>query len=155
MDETGRSVDDKGILDTVRRILSEDQARAPETSRRAAAPGGDDDVFELEPAMMVDPAPAAGRPADPVTRVGSLGDSHEPSLVGGATEQATRGAVGSLRSALRDQRALQSHRGGPTIEDVVREEIRPLLSEWLDVNLPSLVERLVRSEIARIVEQGV
>ena len=40
---------------------------------------------------------------------------------------------------------------GPTIEDIVREEIRPLLKAWLDANLPPLVERLVRVEIERVV----
>ena len=41
-------------------------------------------------------------------------------------------------------------RGGPSIEDVVREEIRPLLKDWLDQHLPPLVERLVRAEIERV-----
>ena len=42
------------------------------------------------------------------------------------------------------------HRGGPTIEDLVREEIRPLLKAWLDNHLPPMVERLVRQEIERV-----
>ncbi len=41
--------------------------------------------------------------------------------------------------------------GGPTIEDLVREELRPLLKQWLDTNLPPMVERLVRTEIERVV----
>ena len=44
-----------------------------------------------------------------------------------------------------------STRGGPTLEDMVREELRPLLKTWLDTNLPALVERLVRAEIERVV----
>jgi cell pole-organizing protein PopZ len=40
---------------------------------------------------------------------------------------------------------------GPTVEDIVREEMRPLLKSWLDANLPPLVERLVRVEIERVV----
>jgi cell pole-organizing protein PopZ len=47
------------------------------------------------------------------------------------------------------------HSGGPTLEDVVRAEIRPLLKTWLDVNLPPLVERLVRAEIERVVGRAV
>ena len=35
-----------------------------------------------------------------------------------------------------------------TLEDMVRELLRPMLKEWLDDNLPPLVERLVRDEIA-------
>jgi uncharacterized protein len=37
-----------------------------------------------------------------------------------------------------------------TLEDLVREMMRPMLKVWLDDNLPSLVERLVRSEIERV-----
>ncbi len=37
-----------------------------------------------------------------------------------------------------------------TLEDLVREMLRPMLKSWLDENLPSLVERLVRAEIERV-----
>jgi cell pole-organizing protein PopZ len=37
-----------------------------------------------------------------------------------------------------------------TLEDLVREMLRPMLKSWLDDNLPGLVERLVRSEIERV-----
>jgi hypothetical protein len=53
------------------------------------------------------------------------------------------------------ERASQVHRGGPTIEDLVREEIRPILKDWLDNHLPPLVERLVRAEIERVVGRAV
>ena len=41
--------------------------------------------------------------------------------------------------------------GGPTIEDMVREELRLQLKDWLDAHLPDMVERLVRQEIERLV----
>jgi cell pole-organizing protein PopZ len=37
-----------------------------------------------------------------------------------------------------------------TLDDLVREMLRPILKVWLDDNLPGMVERLVRSEIERI-----
>ncbi len=37
-----------------------------------------------------------------------------------------------------------------TLEDLVAEMMRPMLKSWLDDNLPSLVERLVREEIERV-----
>ena len=37
-----------------------------------------------------------------------------------------------------------------SLEDVAESMLRPMLQDWLDNNLPSLVERLVREEIARI-----
>jgi cell pole-organizing protein PopZ len=40
--------------------------------------------------------------------------------------------------------------GGLTIEDIIRDMLKPLLREWLDANLPTMVERLVHEEIKRI-----
>ncbi|MBN8919460.1 MAG: DUF2497 domain-containing protein [Rhizobiales bacterium] len=37
-----------------------------------------------------------------------------------------------------------------TLDDLVREMLRPMLKSWLDENLPGIVERLVRSEIERV-----
>ena len=37
-----------------------------------------------------------------------------------------------------------------TLEDLVKEMLRPMLKSWLDDNLPHMVERLVRSEIERV-----
>jgi uncharacterized protein len=37
-----------------------------------------------------------------------------------------------------------------TLDDVVREMLRPMLKVWLDDNLPGVVERLVRAEIERL-----
>ena len=37
-----------------------------------------------------------------------------------------------------------------TIEDLVKEMLRPMLKNWLDDNLPGLVERIVRAEIERV-----
>ncbi len=173
---------DRGILDSVRRILATDAARA--TGDRRPAPG-DDAVFDLDPATIVDPADAsftdeardgratpvsdrhagtsAGRPADP----GEAGDDRAVPRPGVETgrerqggvlgEEAGRGAgraFASLRTAFREKASVAVHRGGPTIEDLVREELRPLLREWLDAELPPLVEKLVRAEIARIAERG-
>jgi cell pole-organizing protein PopZ len=40
--------------------------------------------------------------------------------------------------------------GDPTLHALVREALGPLLRDWLDANLPALVERLVRAEIDRV-----
>ncbi len=37
-----------------------------------------------------------------------------------------------------------------TLEDLVREMLKPMLKAWLDDNLPNIVERLVRAEIERV-----
>ena len=41
-----------------------------------------------------------------------------------------------------------------TLEDLVREMLRPMLKNWLDDNLPTMVERLVRAEIERVARGG-
>ena len=39
---------------------------------------------------------------------------------------------------------------GNTLEDLVRELLRPMLKKWLEENLPPLAERMVAKEIARL-----
>lgn len=43
---------------------------------------------------------------------------------------------------------------GRTLEDLVSDMMRPMLKNWLDDNLPTIVERLVRSEIERVARGG-
>lgn len=43
---------------------------------------------------------------------------------------------------------------GVTIDELMRDMLRPMLKQWLDENLPSVVERMVEKEIARISRGG-
>lgn len=43
---------------------------------------------------------------------------------------------------------------GATIEDIVREMLRPMLKDWLDENLPKMVEHMVRRELDRMVRRA-
>ena len=60
-------------------------------------------------------------------------------------------SVDNLVRTLATERSMLVTSAGPTIEDIVRQEMRPLLKAWLDVNLPPMVERLVRTEIERVI----
>ena len=71
-------------------------------------------------------------------------------LIGPEATAASTAAMGNLLRTLQAGRNTAVHRGGPTIEDVMREEMRPMLKQWLDTNLPGLVERVVRTEIERV-----
>ena len=148
------------ILASIRRILNEDEAAPGATAvAGAAAPAGSpEEPIELTEAMMVQPSAPAMPASDPAP---SLAAAEEPAtppdagaLVAPTVAAATTAAVGKLLRAVAQERATPVHRGGPTIEDVVREELRPLLKEWLDQHLPPLVERLVRVEIERVVGRG-
>lgn len=41
-----------------------------------------------------------------------------------------------------------------TVDDIILGLLKPLMKEWLDNNLPSIVERLVQKEIERISKHG-
>jgi len=55
-------------------------------------------------------------------------------------------AIGSAFNTLTE--TVKKHE--PSLEDVVRETLRPMLKSWLDENLPSVVERMVQAEIERV-----
>lgn len=76
-------------------------------------------------------------------------------LVAPAAAAAAANSVGSLVRTLAAERSAAVTRGGLTIEDLVREEVRPVLKEWLDTHLPPLVERMVRAELERVVGRSV
>jgi hypothetical protein len=61
------------------------------------------------------------------------------------SRQATA-AVGSAFNTLTE--TVKKHE--PTLEDEVRETLRPMLKSWLDENLPRLVEQMVQAEIERV-----
>jgi cell pole-organizing protein PopZ len=145
------------ILASIRRILSEDEAPATANSPPAAQPAGDG-VLVLDPAMMVaepavaepavpEPAPEVEPPAMPAPLPVPVPTSR---LVTPEVAAAAAVSVEGMVRTLTD-RATRVRSDGPTIEDIVREEIRPLLKDWLNANLPPLVERLVRVEIERVV----
>jgi cell pole-organizing protein PopZ len=133
----------------------------------------DNDVAEHEMAQEAEPQhaapepvppPAASPPAASPQAASSSPAAFAPSasapavngggLVAPEAASAAANAVGQLVRTL-TERSTQVHSGGPTIEDVVRDEIRPILKQWLDTNLPPLVERLVRIEIERVVGRAV
>lgn len=145
------------ILASIRRILSEDEAPHTPTAEPEPHEGGG--VLALDPAMIVaEPAaePAPIQPPAPIEPETPTATATPPqTLVAPEAAEAAAGAFGSLFRTLAAERQLAVRSNGPTIEDIVREEMRPLLKAWLDANLPALVERLVRAEIERVVGRAV
>jgi hypothetical protein len=155
------------ILASIRRILNEDD---PAAAPAPAYAPPDDDVLELDQTMLVDHAaqaaalpaasPSAPPPAPPppmevpaMPPANSMADDLD-GLVAPAAAAAAASAFGglsrSLSAAARPAPSAQVWGGGPTLEDIVRSELRPLLKDWLDANLPPMVERLVRAEIEKV-----
>ena len=176
-----QSMDD--ILASIRRILNEDEAAAeaadvapPAQPEAEPEPEPDPEAFAvpsppIAPAPVIAPPPMARSGPEPVEltsdmlvtppnlppaappRMG-LGMDDASDLIAPAAAAAAAASVGSLLRAVSSERGSQVYRGGPSIEDLVREEIRPILKDWLDMHLPPLVERLVRAEIERVVNRG-
>ena len=70
-------------------------------------------------------------------------------------------AINSVSSLSALAAAVDTHRravdpsiGPRTIEDLVKDVMRPMIREWLDDNLPSLVERVVGREIERMTREA-
>jgi cell pole-organizing protein PopZ len=162
------------ILASIRRILNEDEPHpAPVDAVDTTSP--DDDVLVLDHSMMVrlpetqpDPDPEAEaeshvEASEPEMEANTSTPPAEPNeqavamfdLIAPEAAAAAASSVHSLMRTLAAGRATQVYAGGPTLEDLVRAELRPLLKDWLDANLPSMVERLVRAEIERVVGRGV
>jgi cell pole-organizing protein PopZ len=166
------------ILASIRRIISEDDA--PEDAKaepeveveeepEAAAPEPEpevedepeDDVLELTetyeaPATVsigdIDayeaPAPVAAAAPAPKPAPRPVAPSVAGGLVSERTESIAASSFGSLTSNL-----LVPH-SDRTLEDVVKELLRPQLQAWLDENLPGIVEEQVRLEVERIARQS-
>jgi uncharacterized protein len=103
---------------------------------RAAEPGSESGlriIEEWRPPPAPPPPPAAPAAAPVLDR----------GLISGSTMAAVDGAFNSLAQTVIGQNA-------HTLEDLVKEMLRPLLKSWLDDNLPGLVDRIVRAEIERV-----
>jgi hypothetical protein len=80
--------------------------------------------------------PAAAPPPAPVMQL-------DRSLISNTTKAAVDNAFNSLANTVLGNNAR-------TLEDLVKEMLRPMLKLWLDDNLPSVVDRIVRAEIERV-----
>ena len=97
------------------------------------------------PPRPVEPKPAAAPPPAPPSPPPQPQVAHQPErpLLSPNTSSAIESAFNSLAQTVLIQNAT-------TLEDLVREMLRPMLKSWLDDNLPGLVERIVRAEIERV-----
>ena len=126
------------ILASIKRVIAEDgRASAPERQPRAAArapepppapePEEEEDILELE---------------DPV--------SEESGLISSDAATASRQSLAALAAMRQAGGGAYGQSGDGPLEAVVREMLKPMLKDWLDRNLPEIVEQLVTREIARI-----
>lgn len=103
--------------------------------------GGDE-----TPDMSPESAAASDRPAaESAAETPAPGSDAEP-LTADETAEAMRQSLAALALL-----AEPSRPGESPMENMARQMLRPMLSQWLDTHLPGIVERQVKAEIARIV----
>ncbi len=103
---------------------------------------GQSDVIFADPPVAQEPPPRAEEPRRQYAAPPSTGAPDRTIM-----SSSTSAAVDSAFNALAQTVLVQNAR---TLEDLVREMLRPLLKSWLDDNLPGMVERIVKAEIERV-----
>ena len=125
---------------------------APEGKEQAAPPKA---AAEGKPEQEQQGEPAVAEGEEALVAPSAEG---EEELISEAVAGISTDAFAALAEALTRERRTRDAAGlgeaDRTIEQVVREELRPLLKEWLDQNLPSVVERLVKQELERMASRA-
>ena len=115
---------------------------------------------EPEPVAALEPEPAAPPPAPmptPMADVLQLTPEMVTSeIVSASTAHAATDILSELAKAILNRRDVAVDDAGQnmTLEGMVREILKPLLREWLDRNLPYLIERLVKKEIDTMINRA-
>jgi len=120
-------------------------------------PPADGRIEPEPPKAAVEPGPVGSHdPQPPRAEVplDALSGFDSERILSSASSGAAAAAFARLAAVPRERRDILVGAGDRTLEDIVREALRPLLQSWLDENLPQLVERLVRAEIARVVGEA-
>lgn len=133
------------ILESIKKVIARDnregaiEQRKRLASERSAFPACDDaagdEVLELSAeAELIEDGAAVETP-----------------LVAEEMRESMRESLAALAMLAEPGAPPQIVRSGETsLEGLVRDMLRPMLAEWLERNLPDMVERLVAAEIARI-----
>jgi uncharacterized protein len=139
-----------------------DEATSPEEIR---PPLPDGEVFELTDEMAVPDAPKASfhkiEPHDDLefaetaaARAAHRQPAFEPppfeNPAPPSQQILSRSTVSAVESAFNTLANTVLSNNARTLEDLVKEMLRPMLKSWLDDNLPGLVERIVKAEIERV-----
>jgi len=156
------------ILSSIKRIIAEEGDAAIATRARrggrsattvADKPATVDEILELSQPVDEDrvetPTPMSmGSPSQPeapakparANAASPVAEAPAEPIVSESAVQATRGPLEALsRMVVKPEIS-----GSDTLEGMVREMLKPMLRDWLDANLPRLVEDMVAKEISRI-----
>ena len=147
------------ILESIKKVIARDNRTGALEARRKRALVSEDP--EQEPAPLARTHQVLD--ADEVLDLSDMECEPEPSALPMDMAEETPLIAETVRDAMQENLAAlamlaepparpQIVRSGETsLEGLTRELLRPMLAEWLEANLPAMVESLVQAEIARIV----
>ena len=137
------------ILESIKKVIARDNRETAQFERRRRESAG----VGAEPFMASDDGDDQD---DEVLNLDEAAELAEPAApAAGLTTERTAGAMRESLAALamlaEPSAPPQIVRSGETsLEGLVREMLRPMLAQWLETNLPQIVDRMVQAEIARI-----
>ena len=151
--------------DDIDAMLAGLDAATSEAEVRPPLPDGE--VFDLTDDMVLpDPQPAPFRTVEPEDDIEFSEANAQPraqhrqpafepppiyeSPVAPPQQMLSRSTVSAVESAFNTLASTVLSNNARTLEDLVKEMLRPMLKSWLDDNLPGLVERIVKAEIERV-----
>ena len=155
------------ILESIKKVIARDNRDEAMVRRRRRSEEGvaevapepadadeAEEVLELGEAEIVeddfDEAPESAG-FDGEGDVDDSADTSDAPLIGDTVRESMRENFAALSMLSEPSARPQIVRSGETsLEGLTRELLRPMLAEWLDANLPDMVERMVKTEIARI-----
>jgi cell pole-organizing protein PopZ len=129
--------------------LTKDLVKSPPAAPTPAAPPG-----------ASSPTPAKAEPK-PMAEVNTIDSKSSDKLVSNDAAKATSKSLSQLANTIAEHQAAKDavpetplgSGAAKSLEDIVRELMRPMLKDWLDENLPGVVERVVRKEVQKLVRQ--
>ena len=141
------------ILASIRQIISDDDEPAA-PAPPPPEPEEEDDVLELtevvEEKEVILPPP----PKKVVLDLQDAAPEPETDNSDILTDQAANAALAGFMRLSRDTPLARTH-DGITLEDIVRDLMKPMLRDWLDRNLPSLIETGVEKELANLARKAI
>jgi len=166
--------------DTVKDAVKPEAAEEPKREQEQEGDKNEDGTAELaevepeenpEPAVDADEAAASADPEQaeqaPEAAAPEIPEPLEdileltpemvanPDVMSQSTFQSSQDLLSELAKAILDRRDMGIATGtDATLEDMVREMVKPLLREWLDRNLPYMIERLVKKEIDHMINRA-
>lgn len=140
------------ILSSIRHVIA--KAESQNTGTDSTSSSQEEDILELTEPLE---EPSSLEPSKDTFSAASSGASDSPeSLLSKNSEYTASSAFQNLSRAVDIKQAQDEIQGtgGKTVDELVKEIMRPFIKDWLNQHLPLVVERLVSKEIDRLAAQA-